>query len=64
MIYSQGITSDGAVILKDGKMLTIDEVVDELNDYHKLMGSLSKAMFCADNEEKRNAISMLVNMSA
>lgn len=29
--YSQGICGDGAAILKDGVMLTIDEIVSELN---------------------------------
>jgi hypothetical protein len=29
--YSQGVCGDGAAILKDGVMLTIDEIVAELN---------------------------------
>ena len=30
--YTQGVMMDGAAILKDGKMLTIDEIVGELRD--------------------------------
>jgi hypoxanthine phosphoribosyltransferase len=29
--YSQGVCEDGAAILKNGQMLTVDEIVDTLN---------------------------------
>lgn len=29
--YSQGICQDGAAILKDGQMMTVEEIVSELN---------------------------------
>lgn len=30
-VYSQGVCADGAAILKDGQMITVDEIVAELN---------------------------------
>lgn len=29
--YSQGVCDDGAAILKDGQMMTVDEIVETLN---------------------------------
>lgn len=29
--YSQGICGDGAAILEDGRMMTVDEIVERLN---------------------------------
>jgi hypothetical protein len=31
--YTEGVCEDGAAILKDGRMMTISEVLDELNEY-------------------------------
>lgn len=33
--YSQGIMSDGPVILRDGQPMTPEEIVEELNSYHR-----------------------------
>lgn len=32
--YSQGIMSDGPVILQDGQPMTPEQIVDKLNNYH------------------------------
>lgn len=49
--YSQGIYQDGAAILKDGRMMTIEEIIAELNNHEKLVEALEE---CRDAMEAFN----------
>jgi len=42
--YSQGILGDGAAILRDGEMLTIEQIVKELQDYRDNHARLVEAL--------------------
>ena len=42
--YSQGVCQDGAAILKDGQMVTIEEILAELNNHEKLVETLDEAL--------------------
>ncbi len=38
--YSQGIMNDGPVILKDGQPMTLDEIVNELNQLQDVLNKI------------------------
>ena len=59
MIYSQGIMDDGPVILKDGKPMTPDDIVSDLNAYRRIMKQASKAMFKGNKAEKKAVINLI-----
>ena len=59
MIYSQGIMDDGPVILKDGKPMTPDDIVSELNAYRLIIRATSKAMFKGTKAENRAVIKLI-----
>ena len=40
--YSQGVCYDGAVILKDGQPITVDQIVKELNEITRLQFQLEE----------------------
>ena len=40
--YTQGVCMDGAAILKDGEMMTIEEILDGLREIATLKASLPK----------------------
>lgn len=42
--YSQGVCSDGALILKDGEPMTIDEVIAELSRLTQLCASRRESL--------------------
>lgn len=42
--YSQGICQDGAAILKDGQMLTIEDILEELRENAELKEHFELAM--------------------
>lgn len=46
--YSQGVCQDGAAILKDGQMMTIEEILRELNNHKRLSEALSKVLDMAE----------------
>lgn len=60
--YSQGVCEDGAAILKNGKKMTIDEIVIELNCFRDVAKSASMAMLNGDNSEKREVIIMIADI--
>ena len=60
--YSQGVCEDGAVILKNGKKMTVDEIVMELNCFRDVAKSASMAMFSGDNSEKKEVIMMITDI--
>ena len=59
MIYSQGIMGESAVILKDGKPMTPDDIVSELNAYRLIIRAASKAMFKGTKAEKKAVINLI-----
>ena len=50
---------DGAVVLKKGNKMTIDELINELNAYRLIIRSASKAMFKGTKAEKRAVINLI-----
>lgn len=42
--YSQGICADGAAILKQGRMMTVDEIVTELNQQKIQIGRMARVL--------------------
>lgn len=51
--YTEGICDDGAAILKDGKMMTISEILLELNQNDKKIFDLKYFILEQDKEIKR-----------
>lgn len=47
-VYTQGIMNDGAVILKDGERMTVDEIIGTLN-------ALNQAFYAAKEELSESA---------
>jgi hypothetical protein len=45
--YTEGVCSDGAAILCDGRMMTIDEVLSTLNGYATEIAKLRKSIDAA-----------------
>ena len=62
MIYTQGVLDDGAVILKEGEIMSIDEIAKELNDYRRIVRQASMAMFNGSNAEKMEVINYIADM--
>ena len=42
--YTQGIISDGPVILRGGQPMTPDQIVDKLNDYHHALNRVTSEL--------------------
>jgi hypothetical protein len=42
--YSQGIMSDGPVILTDGQPMTPEQIVDKLNNYHHALHRITNEL--------------------
>ncbi|HIA65821.1 TPA: hypothetical protein EYN98_07120 [Candidatus Poribacteria bacterium] len=61
--YTQGVCQDGAAILKDGQMMTIDQVLEELRENVGLrlqveMKIFSRRRLEAENEELRKSLGL------
>jgi len=42
--YSQGVCGDGCAILRDGVMMTVDDIVDTLNAYQSEIAKLRRGV--------------------
>lgn len=51
--YSQGICQDGAAILKDGQMMTVEEIVKELQQRGQLVDQLKDCLELMQDSETR-----------
>lgn len=51
--YSQGVCQDGAAILKDGQMMTVEEIVEELNQRNRLIDQLKDCLELMQDSETR-----------
>jgi hypothetical protein len=64
-LYTEGTCADGAAILKDGEMITIEQVLKELNEATEStapLGQVDLLVSCLDYHEKRTEACTLLKL--